>query len=55
MQIDKKLCVCYAENNLSVKIKYLLMSLEKGVTVERLLRLFCLKGGRQEKQSITAG
>lgn len=45
MQIDKKLCVCYAENNLSVKIKYLRMSIEKGVAVKETVAPFCFLGG----------
>lgn len=43
MQIDKKLCVCYAENNLSVKIKYLRMSIEKGVAVKETVAPFLLE------------
>jgi hypothetical protein len=45
MQIDKKLCVCYAENNLSVKIKYLRMSIEKGVAVKETVAPFLFFGG----------
>jgi len=43
-RIDKKLWGWYAENTAMLKSGYLLMSLEKGVTVAGLLRSFCIEG-----------
>lgn len=42
MRIDKKLWTCYPENALSVKIKYLRVSLEKGVTVKETVASFLI-------------
>lgn len=44
-QIDKKLCVCYAEFTVDSKTNTVLMSLEKGVTAIGPLRFFIFGTG----------